>query len=246
MNIIVKPYGSDLCYCRPDTTWERENKDFYSPECVNEIYWTPVVFARVCKAGKCVGVKFVDRYYDGVGCGMLMYCGTSGLSVNSGDPRNPATAGCALQRSTGPFAESLATPTRGWENAISDHMSPHNTEHITTSLKDSAEERDLVSVRGLSEVGDRSSILPHPLFLPVVLEDEKAFIVNDTSVILSGAKELLEEAICNASQLTSLRIGDFVAVEMKELRKLASREDGKVAVKGEFCEKEIFSFNIIF
>ena len=159
---------------------------------------------------------------------------------------NPATAGCALQRSTGPFAESLATPTRGWENAISDHMSPHNTEHITTSLKDSAEERDLVSVRGLSEVVDRSSILPHPLFLPVVLEDEKAFIVNDTSVILSGAKELLEEAICNASQLTSLRIGDFVAVEMKELRKLASREDGTVAVKGEFCEKEIFSFNIIF
>ncbi len=195
MNIIVKPYGSDLCCCRPDTTWERENKDFYSPECVNEIYWTPVVFARVCKAGKCVGVKFVDRYYDGVGCGMLMYCGTS----------------------------------------------------ATTSLKISAEER------GLSEVVDKSSILPHPLFLPLVMEDDKEFIVStssavmtSSSVILSGAKELLKEAICNASQLTSLRIGDFVAVEMKELRKLASREDGTVAVKGEFCEKEIFSFNIIF
>ena len=253
MNIIVKPYGSDLCCCRPDTTWERENKDFYSPECVNEIYWTPVVFARVCKAGKCVGKKFVERYYDGIGCGMLMYCSTSGSEENSGDPRNPATAGCALQRSTGPFAESLATPSRGWENAISDHMSPHNTEHITTSLKDSAEEKDLVSVRDLSEVVDKSSILPHPLFLPLVMEDDKEFIVSvssavmtSSSVILSGAKELLEEAICNASQLTSLRIGDFVAVEMKELGKLASREDGTVAVKGEFCEKEIFSFNIIF
>jgi hypothetical protein len=198
MNIIVKPYGSNLCYCRPDTTWERENKDFYSPECVNEIYWTPVVFARVSKAGKCVGRKFVERYYDGVGCGVLLYCGTS-----------------------------------------------------TTSFDGSA------GVRSLSEVVDRSSILPHPLFQPVVLEDEKEFMVScqhdaqgdaalSHNIILSGAKDLLEEALCNASQLTSLRIGDFVAVELKELQKLASRGEGNIAVKGEFCEKEIFGFNIVF
>ena len=198
MNIIVKPYGSELCYCRPDTTWERENKDFYSPECVNEIYWTPVVFARVSKAGKCVGRKFVERYYDGVGCGVLLYCGIS-----------------------------------------------------TTSFDGSA------GVRSLSEVVDRSSILPHPLFQPVVLEDEKEFIVScqhdaqgdaalSHNIILSGAKDLLEEALCNASQLTSLRIGDFVAVELRELHKLASREEGNIAVKGEFCEKEIFGFNIVF
>ena len=198
MNIIVKPYGSELCYCRPDTTWERENKDFYSPECVNEIYWSPVVFARVSKAGKCVGRKFVVRYYDGVGCGVLLYCGTS-----------------------------------------------------TTSFDGSA------GVRSLSEVVDRSSILPHPLFQPVVLEGEKEFIVScqhnaqgdaalSHNIILSGAKDLLEEALCNASQLTSMRIGDFVAVELKELQKLAAREEGNIAVKGEFCEKEIFGFNIVF
>ena len=184
MNIIVKPYGSDLCYCRPDTTWERENKDFYSPECVNEIYWTPVVFARISKAGKCVGKKFVERYYDGIGCGMLMYC--SGQAI-----------------------------------------------------------------RPLSHIVDKTSILPHPLFQPVVLEDEKEFIIRHSrldreSVILRGAKVLIEEALCTASQLTSLRIGDFVAVELKEQQKLACREDGTIAVKGEFCEKEIFSFNIIF
>ena len=234
MNIIVKPYGSSLCYCRPDTTWERENKDFFSPECVNEIYWTPVVFARVSKAGKCVGRKFVERYYDGVGCGMLLYCGTSGLSVNSGDPRNPATADCALQRSTGPFAESLATPTRGWENAISDHQ----------------------PIRQLSHIVDKTSILPHPLFQPVVLEDEKELTVStkvagtgsnaEASVILSEAKDLLEEALCKASELTSLRIGDFIAVELAAPTVLAKREDGEVSVKGEFCEKEIFDFKIIF
>jgi hypothetical protein len=186
MNIIVKPYGSNLCYCRPDTTWERENKDFFSPECVNEIYWTPVVFARVSKAGKCVGNKFVGRYYDAVGCGLLMYC--SGQAI-----------------------------------------------------------------RPLSHIVDKTSILPHPLFQPVVLEDEKEFTINTSPVIpsgapviLSGAKDLLEESICKASELTSLRIGDFVAVELRELQKLACREDGNIAVKGEFCEKEIFSFNIIF
>jgi hypothetical protein len=85
----------------------------------------------------------------------------------------------------------------------------------------------------------------------VVLEDEKEFIIRHSrldreSVILSGAKDLIEEALRTASQLTSLRIGDFVAVELKEQQKLASKEDGTVAVKGEFCEKEIFSFNIIF
>ena len=228
MNIIVKPYGSNLCYCRPDTTWERENKDFYSPECVNNIYWTPVVFARVSKAGKCVGRKFVERYYDGVGCGMLLYCGTSGLPVNSGDPRLLAQT----------------PPSRGW-HVTSAHLPIQNTS--TTPCEGSA------GMRWLSEVVDRSSILPHPLFQPVVLEDEKEFMVScqhdvalSHNIILSGAKDLLEEALCNASQLTSLRIGDFVAVELRELQKLASREEADIAVKGEFCEKDVFSFNIVF
>ena len=218
MNIIVKPYGSNLCYCRPDTTWERENKDFYSLECVNDIYWTPVVFARVSKAGKCVGKKFVERYYDGIGCGMLMYCSGQAMISN------------------GPLPKSWAPPpTRGWENAISDHQ----------------------PIRQLSHIVDKTSILPHPLFQPVVLEGEKEFVVScqheaqddaalSQNIILSGAKDLLEEALCNASQLTSLRIGDFVAVELRELQKLASREEGNIAVKGEFCEKDVFSFNIVF
>ena len=241
MNIIVKPYGGDLCYCRPDTTWERENKDFYSPECVNEIYWTPVVFARVSKAGKCVGRKFVERYYDGVGCGMLMYCGKAMVS-------------------NGPLPTSWAPPpTRGWENAISDHMPSHNTAHSPTPCEGSAEVRSSAEVKVLSEVVDKSSILPHPLFQPVVLEDDKEFVVSasptsldspvtqsPTSVILSGAKDLLEEAICNASQLTSLRIGDFVAVELATPAELAKRENGEVTIKGTFCENEIFGFKIIF
>lgn len=218
MNILVKPYGSDMFHCRPDTTWERENKDFFSPECVNEIYWTPVVFARVCKAGKCVGSKFVERYYDAVGCGLLMYCSGQAMISN------------------GPLSTSWAPPpTRGWENAISDHQ----------------------PIRQLSHIVDRTSILPHPMYNPVVLDDEKVFTVipdsdresvtrSAPSVILSGAKHLLEDALCKASELTSLRIGDFIAVEMAAPAALARREDGGVAVKGTFCDNEIFDFRIIF
>ena len=203
MNIIVKPYGSNLCYCRPDTTWERENRDFHSPECVNEVLWTPVVFARVSKAGKCIGKKFAQRYYDGVGCGMLMYCRVMDLPVTS----------CV----------------------------------------------------------DHTSILPMPLYDPVVLEGEKAFEVmrngesyvtlrnsgtnadlsteqvqDDTQSVRCEWISLLEDALCKASQLTSLRIGDFIAVELAPIAVLASREDAKVSVNGTFCGNESFNFNILF
>ena len=178
MNIIVQPYGSELCYCRPDTTWERENRDFYSPECVNEILWAPVIFARVSKAGKCIGRKFVGRYYDGVNCGLLMYCNDSEI----------AFASCV----------------------------------------------------------DHTSILPMPLYDQVVMDEDKTFEVNGLSIQLNGIKEIIEDTICRASQMTSLRIGDFVAVELKPVAGLASREDKEMAMKGIFCEREIFNFNIIF
>ena len=227
MNIIVKPYGSELCYCRPDTTWERENRDFYSPECVNEVLWTPVVFARVSKAGKCIGRKFASRYYDGVGCGMLMYCKLK-LQETSGDPR---------------LRVAQAPPSRGW--------------HVTSC-------HPAISVNA-----DHTSILPMPLYNPAVLEEEKVFEVSrngvQVAVLSSNAatdlmstdvnadvmstersewRHLLEEALCNASQLTSLRIGDFVAVELAPVAVLAAREDADVSIKGTFCENEIFNFRM--
>ena len=190
MNIIIKPFGSDLCYCRPDTTWERENRDFYSPECVNEVLWAPVVFARISKAGKCIGAKFATRYYDAVGCGMLMY-GSKDIAFGS----------CI----------------------------------------------------------DHTSILPMPMYNPAVLDDEKELWVNiagigsceptvlySKTVIPAGSRGMLEEAICKASQLTSLRIGDYVAVELAPITLLADRSAGEVTAKGTFCGNEIFGFKIIF
>ena len=185
MNIIVKPYGSDICCCRPDTTWERENKDFYSPECVNEVLCAPVVFARISKAGKCIGNKFAARYYDAVGCGILMY---------------------------------------------------GNKEEISCI--------------------DHTSRLPMPLYDPIVLDDEKSLVINVTgsgnkdagshTIVLQDMKGAIEEALCKSSQLTSLRIGDMIAVELTPLKTLAQRTSGDVSIKGTFCENEIFEFKIIF
>ena len=183
MNIVIKPFGSDLCYCRPDTTWERENKDFYSPECVNEILYSPVIFARVAKAGKCISEKFAERYYDAIGCGMLMYCNTS---------------------------------------------------------------------EGVSSCVDHTSILPMTLYNPAVLEDNMKFTLKKNgkciSAISAGGSEwrnLLEHAICKSSQLTSLRIGDFVAVELANSETIACKAEGTVSVQGEFCENTVFDFKII-
>lgn len=192
MNIIVKPYGSSHCYCRPDTTWERENKDFYSPECVNEIHWTPIVFVRISKAGKCIGAKFVSRYYDAFSFGALLYCHTEG----------------------------------------------GNNEAAFTSC------------------ADHTSLLPSPLFSKETLESEMGayevrknneLIFDSTSAEKSASlKEVLEDAICKASALTSLRIGDFVAVELAPAGVLASKDEGSAAFRASYCENDMYDFKLIF
>ena len=191
MNIIVKPYGGGLCYCRPDTTWERENKDFYAPECVNELHWTPIVFARICKAGKCIGRKFASRYYDAFNFGALLYCHT-----------------------------------------------PESSDIAFTSC------------------ADHTSLLPAPLYNPLVMENEDNVfeaIKNGEAVFSSRhiacketLKETVEDAICNASRLTTLRIGDFVAVELAEASLLASRKEAETTLKAIYCENELFDIKIIF
>lgn len=98
MNIVVRPYGGGFSYCRPDTTWERENRDLYTPDRIGRWDWTPIVFVRICKAGKCVGRKFASRYYDAFGFGALLYVG----SVEGATP-DAAAASCADHTSVLPF-----------------------------------------------------------------------------------------------------------------------------------------------
>ncbi len=187
MNIIVKPYGSDSFYCRPDTTWERENKDFYSPEPVNGLDWSPILFVRISKAGKCIGSKFASRYYDAFGFGVLMY-------ISNFMP-DLASASCA----------------------------------------------------------DHTSLLPQPSHGPEEIENEHntyEIIREDRSIFnMEGGPSLkaeVEAAICRASQLTSLRIGDFVAVELAPVGTLAGRGEGEVPVKVQMNGKILYDFRVIF
>lgn len=102
MNIVVKTYGGGIC-CRPDTTWERENKDFYSPDFIDSYLFTPVLFARISKAGRCVAGKFASRYYDSIGYGMMLYPGNLMKSAQDGTPSGFAWASCIDHTSVLPF-----------------------------------------------------------------------------------------------------------------------------------------------
>jgi len=72
MNILVKTC-SGKTIVRPDTTWERDNEDLYVPEFVRSLSFTPVIFARICKPGRSVGLNFAERYFDDIGYGVLLY-----------------------------------------------------------------------------------------------------------------------------------------------------------------------------
>lgn len=188
MNIIARPYGSSSCYCRPDTTWERENKDFYVPDGINEVHWAPVVFVRISKAGKCIGKKFAGRYYDSFNFGALLYC--------------------------------IENPSVPQELAF-------------TSL------------------ADHSSILPSPLYNPIVMEgEENEYIVRRNGIEIfrtgtSSVRQLLEEAVVASSRLTSLRIGDYVAVELDAVRLMTTVADGETSLEATFCNNDIYDLKII-
>lgn len=75
MNILIYRLSDQAVYCRPDTTLQRTGEPYYIPESVKCLYKTPVVYVRICRAGKCVGEKFAERYYDKAYLGGLLYAG---------------------------------------------------------------------------------------------------------------------------------------------------------------------------
>ena len=59
-------------------------------------------------------------------------------------------------------------------------------------------------------------------------------------------KEKVEEAICRASMLTTLRIGDFVAVELAPAAQICDRSEEETKIKAVFEENDLFDFKLIF
>lgn len=207
MNIIVKPMEG-ICTCRPDTTWERENKDIYAVPAVQAYRYTPVLFVRISKAGKCVGYRFAERYYDGFNFGMLLYGGIAGETAVENVPS--AERGCG----------NVSDGELLWSSCL-----------------------------------DHGSILPFPLYNPVVLEnDEKEFTIRKNGTILfstcEGSSEMIDNAIAAASEMVSLRIGDILAIELQEplplVERIPGKEDSECMVVGNFLESETFCHRIVF
>ncbi len=72
MNVLVKTYSGNIIV-RPDTTWEKDNEDIFPQDFIETLTLSPVLFARVCKPGRSVGLKFASRYYDSANYGILLY-----------------------------------------------------------------------------------------------------------------------------------------------------------------------------
>lgn len=98
MNIVIR-LASGRVVVRPDTTWERDNEDVYLPSFVDSLSFTPVLFARVSKPGRSIGLRFASRYYDGIGYGVLLYP----ENMIDGEEEGFACASCVDHTSFLPF-----------------------------------------------------------------------------------------------------------------------------------------------
>lgn len=125
MNIIVKTF-SGKCIVRPDTTWERDNEDFYPPEFVSALSSTKVLFARISKPGRSVGLRFASRYYDGFGYGVLLYP----EDMLDGSETGFACASCLDHTSFLPFPVKEKTELSSEESAMIESAIEEATRYI--------------------------------------------------------------------------------------------------------------------
>lgn len=72
MNIVINTHEKRYIV-RPDTTWKRDDEGLYVPDFAGAISFTPILYARISRAGRSIGEKFAYRYYDGVNFGVLLY-----------------------------------------------------------------------------------------------------------------------------------------------------------------------------
>lgn len=238
MNIVVQRYDGRV-ECRPDTSWEREDKDLYAPDFVSGYLYSPVLFARISKAGKCIGSKFAARYYDAVNYGVLLYASICD-----------------------PFPEN-AVCKDGMTDTLPRKLSPANENDVpggdtgeSTGLSSVMDHTSVLPFPMYDKITLGSGKNEFRICLdagPVSGKEENATgdrIVFNTSC---GSTELIEKALCHISEFVSLRIGDIIAVELARQDILVSRKDcrktdGNVTTTrlyGSFCGNTSFDFNII-
>lgn len=72
MNILVRNANGKVFF-RPDTTCDRPGEDLYPQEFIASMSFAPVVYMRVCKAGRSVSERFAGRYFNSAGYGLFLY-----------------------------------------------------------------------------------------------------------------------------------------------------------------------------
>lgn len=106
--------------------------------------------------------------------------------------------------------------------------------------------------KACSSCFDHSTILPYPLYNSITLSDEenRFIICKDGKEIFScnteSVKERLEQAIVSTSAHTSVRIGDFVALELAPIQDLLLPGEEKCSITAKYCENETIDMNLNF
>ena len=80
MKIVVFFPDGEYC-CRPDTTLNHNNSDYYCPEGVTALKAQPCIYTHIDKAGKCVAERFAHRYFKNIAFGWLLADSTAGASA---------------------------------------------------------------------------------------------------------------------------------------------------------------------
>ena len=210
MNIALKTFSGQVI-SRPDTTWEKENRDYYIPDFVKGMLWSPVLFTRVGKAGKCVGRKYADRYTDGIGFGLLLH-----PLVECNGEAVPSS--CMDHTTILPFPlyNKIVLDTPGNEAVyLCDNVA-------LCSFRTGAEASE----------GTESGAMP----------SETA--PEETATMVTVSAGIILDAICEVSRITSLRIGDIVAVELLSPATLPL-SSSRTALSATFCDNGIFEFNLL-
>ena len=71
MNIVVTD-GKGGYHFRPDSTLNRELKDFYLPDSITGLRLTPCLYAKMTRSAKSVSKKFANRCFSEFDFGLLL------------------------------------------------------------------------------------------------------------------------------------------------------------------------------
>lgn len=83
MNLITIKNNGEFFYTTPDTSLNRDSKDYFCPEYADEFAVVCFYYVRIEKNAKAVTEKYANRYISGFGYGIKME------AVNIGGKDNP-------------------------------------------------------------------------------------------------------------------------------------------------------------